>query len=73
MLVWIGGDSSPASDRGSPLKRTRTQTESVSTDLHALSRGFIYGGINRNVRYGNLTYTLAGMENRPTDCRDCAK
>jgi len=55
--VCIGGDSSPASDHGSPLKRTQTQTESVSTDLNALSRGFIPGEINRNVGYGNPTYS----------------
>ena len=41
--VWYGGDSSPASVHGSPLKWTRN--ESVSTDLYALSRGFIPGGI----------------------------
>ena len=41
--VCIGGDSSPASAHGSLLKRTRP--ESVSTDLPALSRGFIPGGI----------------------------
>jgi len=41
--VCIGGDSSPASAHGSPLKQTRA--ESVSTDLHALSRGFIPGEI----------------------------
>ena len=36
MFVCIGGDSSPASAHGSPLKWTR---------LHALGRGFIPGGI----------------------------
>ncbi len=41
--VCNGGDSSPASAHGSPLKRT--VIESVSTDLHALSRGFIPGEI----------------------------
>ena len=54
MPVCIGGDSSPASDHGSPLKRTQTQTDSVSTDLHALSRGFIPGEISRNVGYGDI-------------------
>jgi len=52
MFVYIGGDSSPASAHGSPLKRTRL--ESVSTDLHALSRGFIPGGI----------VTMSGLETR---------
>jgi len=52
--VCIGGDSSPASDHGSPLKRTQPQTESVSTDLHVLSRGFIPGEINGNVGSGNI-------------------
>jgi hypothetical protein len=56
MPVCIGGDSSPASDHGSPLKRTQPQPESVSTDLHVLSGGFIPGEINGNV----------GMETRPT-------
>jgi len=62
MPVCIGGDSSPASDHGSPLKRTQPQIESVSTDLHALSRGFIPGEISRNVRYGNPNH--AGLHRR---------
>jgi len=55
--TFIGGDSSPASMHGSPLKQTHN--ESVSTDLHVLSRGFIPGEINRNVRYKNPTYALS--------------
>jgi len=55
MSVCIGGDSSPASAHGSPLKWTR---------LHALSRGFIPGGIVASsgvetrfiVGYRNTTY-----------------
>jgi len=55
MSVCIGGDSSPASAHGSPLKWTR---------LHALSRGFIPGGIMASsgmetrfiVGYRNPTY-----------------
>jgi hypothetical protein len=54
MSVCIGGDSSPASVHGSPFKRT--PIESVSTDLHALSRGFIPGGI----------VVMSGMETYPT-------
>ena len=65
MPVCIGGDSSPASDHGSPLKRT--QTESVSTDLHALSRGFIPGEISRNVGYGDIC--RAGFQSRHLCCR----
>jgi len=41
--TFIGGDSSPASMYESLLKQTHN--ESVSTDLHVLSRGFIPGGI----------------------------
>jgi len=67
MPVWIGGDSSPASDHGSPLKRTQTQTDSVSTDLHALSRGFIPGEISRNVGYGDIC--RAGFQSRHLCCR----
>ena len=61
--VCIGGDSSPASVHGSPLKWTHN--ESVSTDLHDLSRGFIPGGIVvprvwnpalRIIGYGNPPY-----------------
>ena len=52
VFVCIGGDSSSASAHGSPL--TWTRPESVSTDLHALSRGFIPGGI----------VALSGMETR---------
>jgi len=75
MFVYIGGDSSPASAHGSPLKRTRA--ESVSTDLHALSRGFIPGGIvtmsgletrfdvSRGFIPGGIV-TMSGMETRPT-------
>ena len=40
--IGIGGDSSTASIHGSLLKQTHN--ESVSTDLHALSRGLIPGG-----------------------------
>ena len=64
MPVCIGGDSSPASDHGSPLKWT--QTESVSTDLHVLRRGFIPGEINGNVRYGNPANALSVIKTRPT-------
>jgi len=58
--VCNGGDSSPASDHGSPLKRT--VLESVSTDLHALSRGFIPVEI----------MVTSGIETRLTG-RYCAK
>jgi len=54
MSVCIGGDSTPASVHGSPFKRT--PIESVSTDLYALSRGFIPGGI----------VVMLGMETYPT-------
>jgi len=64
--VCIGGDSSPASDHGSSLKRTQPQIESVSTDLYALSRGFIPGEINRNVGYGNSANALSVIKTRPT-------
>ena len=59
MFVYIGGDSSPASAHGSPLKRTRT--ESVSTDLYALSRGFIPGGIV--ITSGMKTRFIIGYRN----------
>ena len=52
--TFIGGDSSPASIHGSLLKQTHN--ESVSTDLHVLSRGFIPGGI----------VVMSGIETRPT-------
>jgi len=67
MPVWIGGDSSPASDHGSPLKRTQPQPESVSTDLHVLSGGFITGEINGNVGYRNIC--RAGFQSRHLCCR----
>jgi hypothetical protein len=61
--VYIGGDSSPASAHGSPLNWTR---------LHALSRGFIPGGIvalssvetRFIVGYRNPTYK-SGIPNPP--------
>ena len=52
--TFIGGDSSPASIHGSLLKQTHN--ESVSTDLHVLSRGFIPGGI----------VVMSGIETRLT-------
>jgi len=65
MSVCIGGDSTPASVHGSPFKRN--PIESVSTDLYALSRGFIPGGIV--VPSGMETYPtgVLGMENGPVD------
>jgi len=54
VFVCIGGDSSPTSVHESPLKRT--WLESVSTDLHVLSRGFIFGGI----------VIPSGMETQPS-------
>ena len=70
MSVCIGGDSSPASAHGSPLKWT--YLESVSTDLHALSRGFIPGeivalsGIETRVivEYENPTYKFLSSPSR---------
>jgi hypothetical protein len=66
--ICIGGDSSPASVHGSPLKRTRP--ESDLSDLHVLSRGFIPGETNRNFRYRNPTYFMliifVGQDSNPT-------